>query len=158
MQNGPISGGHKTMMGPQSGVFASTLGGASAAIPAGSALHLTYLPLAEDGLIRVRCDGPLSLRGRPHGFDPLCELLGPRACSHTVLLSLERVSGAETSGISWLYQTGEKFALAGGRLIVYAVPAQVLALLDMLQLQLPFRIASAESDAREAALLPAPAV
>ena len=100
METGPLSGGRLPgpLTGPQSGVYASTLGGATAVAP-GQPLHLTYLPVADDGLIRVACDGPLSLRGRPVGAEPLRDLLGPRAYSLPVLLSLERVGGAETSGV-----------------------------------------------------------
>ena len=156
--NGPVSGGWKAVIGPQSGVFSSTLGGGTASIPFGSALHLTYLPVADDVFIRVRCEGPLSLRGKPLGFDPLREYLGPKAYSHTVLLSLEKVTGAETSGVSWLYQAGEKFSANGGKLILYSVPSAVLSLLEMLQLELPFKIVSTEAAARVAALLAVPAV
>ncbi len=151
-----MSGNRKPILAPQSGVFSSTLGGNTASIPLGSALHLTYLQSGDDGLIRVRCEGPLSLRGRPLGFDPLRELLGPRSYTYLVLLSLEKVTGAETSGVSWLFQTAEKFALSGGRLILHSVPPQVLALIEMLELQLPFEIAPTEAAARELAVATLP--
>ncbi len=138
------------LTGPQSGVYASTLGGGPAPLP-GQLLVLTYLPLTDDGLLRVGCDGPLSLRGRPLDSEPLRELLGPRAYSETVLLSLEKVGVAETSGVSWLFQVGEKFAGGGGRLVVYSVPPPVLSLIKLLEMELPFRLASTEVDARDLA-------
>lgn len=156
MEAGPMSGGRVPgpLTGPQSGVYASTLGGGSAPLVPGQQLHLTCLPVAGDEPIRVACEGPLSLRGRPVGAEPLRDLLGPRAYSYPVLLSLERVGGAETSGVSWLFQTGEKFAAAGGRLVLFAVPPPVLSLIEMLQMDLPFRIAATEADARALALTP----
>lgn len=148
MESGPPSNGRLSpLTGPQSGVYASTLG-VSPAPTAGLPLTLHYLPVGDDSLIRVACEGTLSLRGRPAGSEPLRELLGPRAYSLTVLLSLERAAGAETSGVSWLFQTGEKFAQAGGRLVLFAVPPSVLSLLELLQMDLPFGIASTEADAR----------
>lgn len=156
MESGPTSGGrHGPLTGPQSGVYPSTLG-SGAPVTAGQQLVLTYMPVGDDGLIRVACDGPLTLRGRPVGTDPLRDLLGPRAYSLPVLLSLERVGGAETSGVSWLFQTGEKFAQAGGKLVLFAVPPAVLSLFEMLQMELSFRTASTEADARALALADSP--
>ena len=64
-----------------------------------------------------------------------------------MLLSLEKVGAAETSGVSWLFQAGEKFAAGGGRLVVFAAPPSVLSLLTLLQMDLPFRLAPTEADA-----------
>ncbi len=155
MNTGPTSGGPlpRPLTGPQSGVYASTLGGAggaAATTAAGQSFALSYLPIEDDGLTRVQCEGPLSLRGRPATAEPLRDLLGPRAYAQTVLLSLDKVVGAETSGVSWLFQTGEKFAAAGGRLILFAVPPPVLSLVEMLQMELPFHLASSEADVRAA--------
>jgi anti-anti-sigma regulatory factor len=111
-------------------------------------LQLTYLPLAGDVFTRVRCEGILSLRGRAPDSDPLRDLLGVRGFSHTVLMNLEKVVGAETSGISWLYMAGEHFKQAGGKLILFAVPAPVHSLLSLLEMDLPFQITSTEADAR----------
>ena len=150
MDMGPRTGGSlpKVASGPQSGVFTSSLGGADTAlltmpIP----LQLVHLPLAGDSVTRIRCDGILTLRGRPTGSDPLRELLGPKAFAHPVLMSLEKIVGAETSGISWLYQTGERFAQGGGKLSLYAVPPQVLSLFELLEMELPFKIAASEAEA-----------
>jgi anti-anti-sigma regulatory factor len=138
----------KLLTGPQSGVYASTLGGATASSAAGQSFALSYLPIEDDGLTRIRCEGPLSLRGRPVGAEPLHDLLGPRAYAQTVLLSLDKVVGAETSGVAWLFQAGEKFAAGGGRLILFAVPPPVLSLVELLQMELPFRIVSTDADLR----------
>lgn len=162
METGPRSEGRlpKPTTGPQSGVFSSSIGGETAGTgPTGPApLQLTYLPLAGgESVIRVRAEGILTLRGRPLGSDPLRDLLGPLCYGHTVVLSLEKVVGAETSGVSWLYQTGERFAAGGGRVAVYAVPPQVRSLFELLGMELPFRIAVTESEARAAVAGPSPA-
>ena len=152
MESGPQSTGgraFKPTSAPQSGVFSSSVGGGlDGRLADGVPLQLVQLPLAGDMMVRVRCDGILTLRGRPHGSDPVQELLGGRCFSHTVLMSLEKVVGAETSGVSWLYQTGGRFTAAGGRLFLYAVPATVLSLFELLEMTLPFAVVGTEVEAR----------
>lgn len=143
-----MSGGRKPMTGPQSGVYSSTLGGAAPAAGGVTTFTLSYMPIADDGLTRIRCEGPLSLRGRPVGAEPLREMLGPRAYGQTVVLSLDKTVGAETSGVSWLFQAGEKFAAGGGRLVLVAVPPAVMSLIEMLQIEQPFRVATSDADIR----------
>jgi len=148
-----MSGGRlpKPTAGPQSGVFSSSIGGTANAAPAGTLpMQLTYLPVTQDSVLRVRGEGILTLRGRPAGSDPIRDLLGPLCFGHTVLMSLEKIVGAETSGVSWLYQTGERFAAGGGRFALYAVPPHVLSLFELLEMTLPFQICATEADARAA--------
>jgi ABC-type transporter Mla MlaB component len=97
-------------------------------------MNLSLLPLNTDNIFRVRCDGPVSLRGQPGGTDPLEALLGPKCFAHKILLSLEGSQSIDTSGIAWLMRTHNAFTQAGGTLVLHDVPLTVLDLLEVLRL------------------------
>ena len=113
-------------------------------------MELTLLPLKNDEIIRVRCEG--SLR-RPEK-DPLQVLLGPHCYKHKVLLNLERSEVIHTSGISWLTGSHQKFEQAGGCLVLFAVPATVMDVLNFARLAHMLHIATGEKAALEMALDP----
>jgi hypothetical protein len=116
-------------------------------------MKLTLLPLQNDDVIRVRCEGPLSLRELGSGnADPLLTLLGPHCYSHKVLLSLERAQNIDTSGIAWLMRSSQRFGQSRGSFVLYQVPATVTDILDFLRLTPLLRIAANEPTAREMAL------
>jgi anti-anti-sigma factor len=115
-------------------------------------MKLTLLPLQNDELVRVRWEGPISLRGRPAGHDPLQELLGPQCFGHKVILNLEKAVGIDTSGVSWLMHTQKRFAQAGGRLILCGIPPVVSEVLELLRLTDLIDAAPTEADARDLAL------
>jgi anti-anti-sigma regulatory factor len=115
-------------------------------------MKLTLLPLQNDDVIRVRCDGALTLRQQETQADPLQSLLGPHCYSHKVLLNLERSQGIDTSGICWLLRNHNSFAQSRGAFVLYAVPPAVTDILDFLQLRPQLHIADAEPDARQLAL------
>lgn len=111
-------------------------------------MKLTLLPLQNDDVLRVRCEGPLALRGDSLRTDPLQMLLGPHCYGHKVMLNLERAHTIDTSGICWLVQSHNRFSEARGSLVLYAVPPTVTDLLDFLQLRPLLCITAAEGDAR----------
>ncbi len=115
-------------------------------------MKLTLLPLQNDNVLRVRCEGMLSLRDQEGPADPLDTLLGPRCAGHKVLLNLERAAGIETSGVCWLLRTNERFVQARGALVLYAVPLTVSDTLDFLRLTPLLHIAAGEAAALEMAL------
>lgn len=94
-------------------------------------MKLTLLPVQKDNVIRVRAEGQVSHRETE---DPLLALLGPNCFTHQVLLSLDRASGIDTSGLCWLVGSQKRFTQAGGRLVLIAVPPVVLDVLDFLRL------------------------
>jgi anti-anti-sigma factor len=97
-------------------------------------MKLTLLPLQNDDVIRIRCDGDLSLRGLASGRDPLEAVLGPRYFGQKVLLDLEKAQSIDTSGVSWLMRLQERFRQANGRLVLYGIPPRVAQTLDFLRL------------------------
>jgi anti-anti-sigma factor len=110
-------------------------------------MNLTLLPLQGDDVIRIRCDGDLTLRGSPSGSDPLETLLGPRYFGQKVLLNLEKALGIDTSGISWLMHLQDRFRQSQGRFVVYAMPPRVAQTLDLLRLTPMLTTASTEAEA-----------
>jgi anti-anti-sigma factor len=97
-------------------------------------MKLTLLPLQDDDVIRVRCDGDLTLRGQGSGGDPLEALLGPRSFGHKVVVNLEKAQSIDTSGVSWLMGLQERFRKSNGRLVFYGISPRVTQTLDFLRL------------------------
>jgi anti-anti-sigma regulatory factor len=110
-------------------------------------MKLTLMPLGEDNLIRVRCEGRL-LSPRGHGGDPLESLLGPQCHAHKVLLNFGEAEGVDTAGVSWLLQTDREFRRAGGRFVLCGVPPLALDLMRVLRLESALCIARGEQEAR----------
>jgi anti-anti-sigma factor len=110
-------------------------------------MNLSLLPLNDDLFFRVRCAGPVSLRGLPQGMDPLQALLGPNCYSHKILLNLEGSPSIDTSGVAWLARTHHAFTQAGGLLALYSVPPTVMDLLDFLRMRSLFHLAIDEATA-----------
>lgn len=115
-------------------------------------MKLSLLPLHNDDVIRIRCDGPISLRGSEPPGEPLQGLLGPHCFSLKVLLNLERAQGIDTSGVSWLVRDLNRFRAAKGKLVLYSVPPLVSSVLDFLHLISMFHMAANEVVAREVLL------
>ena len=97
-------------------------------------MKFTLLPLQNDDVIRIRCDGELTLRGLASGTDPLEALLGPRYFGQKVLLNLEKAQGIDTSGVSWLIRVQDRFHQSNGRFVLFAIPPRVTQTLDFLRL------------------------
>jgi anti-anti-sigma factor len=114
-------------------------------------MKLTLLPLQNDEVIRLRCDGMVSVRGLNGQDDPLQALLGPHCYCHKVLLNLERAEGIDTTGLSWLMRTHERFNQAHGTLVLFGIPPTVGDILDFLRLTPLLRVASAEAAALDLA-------
>jgi anti-anti-sigma factor len=110
-------------------------------------MNLSLLPLNDDLFFRVRCTGPVSLRGLPHGTDPLQTLLGPNCYAHKILLNLEGTQSLDTSGVAWLVRTHNAFTQGGGQLVLYSVPPTVLDVLDFLRMKPLFHLAVDEATA-----------
>lgn len=115
-------------------------------------MKLALLPLQNDDVVRVQCDGNVGLESRSPQDDPLRELLGPYCYTLKVLLDLEKVQSVDTTGLTWLIQEHKKFQQAGGKFILYSVPPLVTQVLDFLRLTPHLPIAASEEAAREMAL------
>ena len=120
-------------------------------------MKLTYKPLPNDEVLRVVCEGPVSVRGRPPGSEPLQELLGPRCYKQKVVLNLERADGMDTSGLTWMVRVAGLFAAGGGRFAVYGFSPTIRHTLEVLGMIGTIPLASAEALAIDAVNKPAEA-
>jgi anti-anti-sigma factor len=120
-------------------------------------MKLTYKPLANDEVLRVVCEGLVSVRGKPAASEPLQELLGPRCYKQKVVLNLERADGMDTSGLTWLVRIAGLFAHGGGRFAVYGFSPTIRHTLEVLGMVGTIPLASSEPLAIEAVLKPAEA-
>ena len=89
-------------------------------------MHLTLLPLQADDVLRVRLDGPITLRFAGPGEEPLQALLGPNCYGHKMELDCGGARCIDTSGLSWLTLLTHNFRAAGGQLVLSHVPPAVL--------------------------------
>jgi len=116
-----------------------------------AAMKLTYNPLVNDEILRVSCQGVLSVRDLPKGSEPLLDLLGPRCYRQSVILNLERADGVDTSGLMWLVRTVVQFGPAGGKLVVYGFSPLFRNMLEVLGLTGLVNLAASEQLAIETA-------
>jgi anti-anti-sigma factor len=112
-------------------------------------MKLSLLPLQNDALIRVRCEGVVSLRGLDPNAEPLRDLLGGNCYSHKLLLNLEKTQGIDTSGLSWLCRASRLIQRANGAFVLYAIPPVVARVFDFVRVGDTLPVASSESAAEE---------
>ena len=97
-------------------------------------MKFTLMPLQDGNVLRIRCQGMISLRGAGASDEPLGELLGPPCFARTVFLDLADAQGVDTSGVVWLARIAEKFREHRGKLLLHSVPAVVRRTLDVVHL------------------------
>jgi ABC-type transporter Mla MlaB component len=114
-------------------------------------MKLTLLPLENDNLIRVKCEGPITSPHLTSDKDPLEALLGPHCYTHRVLMNLEKVRSIDTGGVCWLLRLQKHFQANQGRIVLYLVPGVVSDVLDIMRLTPLLHIALDEAAAREMA-------
>jgi anti-anti-sigma regulatory factor len=120
-------------------------------------MNLSLMPLENDDLFRVRCTGPITLRGSDPNADPLAALLGPHCFSHKILVNLGGAESIDTSGVAWLTRLRGAFQEGGGMLVLSQVPPIVSGLLDFLRVTPLFCIAADDAEGRVRALAASPA-
>jgi anti-anti-sigma factor len=105
----------------------------------------------EGAVVRVACEGQVT-HLVAHGDEPLGRLLGPEGYRRTVLLSLQKATFINSSGISWLLICHKYFTQAGGKLVVHSVPPLVNQVLQFVRLPTIMFFAADEASARAQAL------
>jgi anti-anti-sigma factor len=113
-------------------------------------MKLTYKPLANEDILRVACEGQVSVRGRSSASDPFLDLLGPHAYRQRIILNLERADGVDTSGLMWLVKAAFRCGQEGGHLVVYGFTPTFKQMLEALGLTGSMAMASSEQLAIEA--------
>jgi anti-anti-sigma factor len=108
--------------------------------------------VADEGdLVRVACEGQIT-QMVSQGNEPMANLLGLGCFSRKVLLSLEKTTFINSSGISWLLICHKHFSQAGGLLVVHSVPPLVAQVLQFVRLPSIMQFAADEAAARTVAL------
>jgi anti-anti-sigma factor len=109
--------------------------------------------VADEGdIVRVACEGQIS-QFVSQGNEPMANLLGGLAgYGRRVLLSLERTTFINSSGISWLLICHKYFTQSGGKLVVHSVPPLVNQVLQFVRLPSIMNFAPDEPSARTLAL------
>ena len=74
-------------------------------------------------------------------------LFAAQVATVVVLLDLHDSPGADTSGIAWLAQSTERFACAGGKLVLVTVPPSVEQIVTVLGLGELFHAARTDAEA-----------
>lgn len=110
------------------------------------------LQIEEKDFLYLSCRGEISLPDFQPEKDPLLKFLGPEVYSRKLLLNLEHASLLDTSGISWLIHCHEACGRAGGILVLYAIPLRVRYMLQLLQMEHLFHMATDVAAARAIAL------
>ncbi len=106
----------------------------------------------DDLLIRIHCEGDVTmdkLIGKP---DPLEKILANRDFAGCVLFDMERTNYIDSHGIGWLLRCHKHFVERGGKLIIHSVPPLVKQTLLLLRMNRVFHLADDETAARQLAV------
>jgi anti-anti-sigma factor len=105
--------------------------------------------VTPEGLVRVRCEGSVTLVDLQHSRDPLVELLGPEVYRGCVLFDLSQLNYIDSSGIGWLVVSFKRFCQARGRIAFHSPSPFFRDTLDLLRLDLVLPLAENEAAAQE---------
>ena len=113
-------------------------------------MRLTLLS-HTDQVTRLECDGDVTYSQLASDKDPMEEVIGPTIWKRCVLLSLEKTTYIDSSGVSWLLHAHRESAKSGGRLVLHSLSPMVQQVLQMLKLMKLFTIAADEPEALQLA-------
>ena len=102
----------------------------------------------EEGLVRLACDGDVSLWPAVGGLNPLDQLLGPEDYGGAVLLDVSQADHLGSSGISWLIGSHQRCRNAGGRLLVHSPGPRFREVIDLVRLDELLTVVADEGAAR----------
>jgi anti-anti-sigma factor len=102
-----------------------------------------------DVVVRVELVGRLSHDGWTADFDPFAELIGADVYSRRVLLNLQRSNYLDSSGVSWLLESNQRFQKAGGTLVLHSASPITAQFLKMMRMDLVLTLVSDEAAARQ---------
>jgi len=114
-------------------------------------MHLTLVS-EDQGIVRIRNEGPITIAEFQPGTEPLEVLLGPDCFIRKVLLDLGETPIIDTSGVSWLLNCHNRFMARGGVLVLHSTPPLINNMLRLLSVDQVLRIADDDATARALAL------
>jgi anti-anti-sigma factor len=110
---------------------------------------MKLVKLENDGdMARLSSEGEITQQSLVPGHHPLVEALGPDVYGMKVLLSLEKTTYIDSSGISWLVIAQKHFMQKGGKLVIHSPPAMIDQVLRLLKMHLVLNLATDEAGAR----------
>jgi anti-anti-sigma factor len=109
-------------------------------------MKLHVLP-SDDGIVRLRSEGDITLFEVQGCANPLEGVLGPDGFRRKVLLSLEQSCFIDSAGVGWLIVAHKKFSDAGGLLVVHSLPPLVNHTFRLLQVASFLHVADDETAA-----------
>jgi anti-anti-sigma factor len=100
-----------------------------------------------DQVTRLECEGQVTQQELTMDHDPLEAVMGPSLYQRCVLLSLEKTSYIDSSGVSWLLRGHKQFERSGGRLVLHSLSPMVRQVLHLLKLTTLLHVAADEREA-----------
>jgi anti-anti-sigma factor len=97
-------------------------------------MQLSIISL-DGGVFRVKSEGDISLIDQVRSNNPMEKLLGAGCFGRTILLSLEKSSYIDSSGVSWLIKCHKLCQAEGGKLIIHSIPPTVMGILKLLRME-----------------------
>src|SRR5262249_16179109 len=101
----------------------------------------------DQGVVRVRSDGDITLLDFHAAPDPLEQLLGQGCHAEKILLCLEGSPFVDSAGVGWLILCEKKAREAKGVLVVHSLPPMVQHVFRLLGVPTLLRVAATEAEA-----------
>ncbi len=102
---------------------------------------------SDPGCTRVECEGEITQVGFSPAMDPLTKLLGEGCFAGQVLLSLEKATFLDSSGVGWFVHLQKKFNQSGGKMVLHSIPPMLSQVLRLLRMQTVLHIVEDEAAA-----------
>jgi anti-anti-sigma factor len=100
-------------------------------------------------VVRLACEGHLTSPTLDGVDDPFDRALAPDDFGRTVLVDLAHSRYLNSSGISWLIQSDQRFRQEGGRLVLHSLTAPVREIARLTHLSSLLDVAADESAAQQ---------
>jgi anti-anti-sigma factor len=100
-----------------------------------------------DQLTRLECEGEVTQHELTSDKDPLETVMGTTIFRRCVLLSLDKTTYIDSSGVSWLLHGHKEFERSGGRLVLHSLSPMVRQVLNLLKLTTILHVADDEVEA-----------
>jgi anti-anti-sigma factor len=105
----------------------------------------------NDQITRLECEGDVTYTHVTPEKNPLEEVLGSTIWHRCILLSLEKTTYIDSSGVSWLLHAHRQSQRSGGRLILHSLSPMVEQVLRLLKLLNLFTVSANEPEALQLA-------
>jgi anti-anti-sigma factor len=88
----------------------------------------------EGSFARLTCAGDITPNLGPGSGNPMEDLLGPGCYGYKAIMSLERATYINSSGVGWLVGCHRNFERAGGKMVLYSIPPMIDHVLKLLKM------------------------